>query len=68
MLFFALMYIIRTAASVQPVVETAQSKVVNIDASKKGKSSELAKIMGEMSMGDQGAEGTTLDLLDLMDS
>lgn len=41
-----------TAASVQPIVETAQSK--------KGKSSELAKIMGEESMG-----GKALDLLNL---
>ena len=42
--------------------------MVNIDASKGGKTSELARIMGEMSVGDKGAGGDDSDLLDLMDS
>ncbi|XP_005111931.1 protein OSCP1 [Aplysia californica] len=55
------------AASIQPI-ETAESKVVNIDASKKKQSSELSKIMGEMTLEDGGADGGDSDLLSLMDS
>ncbi|GFS17505.1 protein OSCP1 [Elysia marginata] len=55
------------AASIQPI-EVAESQVVNIDASKGGKTSELTRIMGEMSVGDKGGGGDDSDLLDLMDS
>ncbi|XP_059165805.1 protein OSCP1-like [Physella acuta] len=55
------------AASIQPI-EAIESKVINIDASKKSKSLELTKIMGEMAVDDRGARGDDSDLLDLMDS
>lgn len=54
------------AATIQPI-ETAQSKMVNIDASKSKRSSELSKIMGEMVVDDGTGSGEP-DLLDLMDS
>ena len=57
----------REAATIQPVA-TVESQVVNIDASKKKQSSELSRIMGEMTMDDGGAGGGDSDLLDLMDS
>lgn len=57
----------REAASIQPV-EAIESKVITIDASKKSKSLELTKIMGEMAIDDRGARGDDADLLDLMDS
>lgn len=54
------------ASAIQPIVE-AESQVVKIDASKKQKSAELSKIMGELTVDEGGAQGDS-DLLDLMDS
>ncbi|KAK6187781.1 hypothetical protein SNE40_005731 [Patella caerulea] len=56
------------AAAIRPI-ETAESQVVKIDASKKSKNAELSRIMGELSV-DQEDDGGNKgdDLLDLMDS
>ncbi|KAK7107490.1 protein OSCP1-like [Littorina saxatilis] len=55
------------AATIQPI-EEAESQVVKIDATKKQRSIELTKILGELSV-DEGAGGAgDSDLLDLMDS
>lgn len=54
------------ASAIQPIVEV-ESQVVKIDASKKQRSAELNKIMGELTVEDSGAQGDS-DLLDLMDS
>ncbi|XP_076445795.1 protein OSCP1-like [Babylonia areolata] len=53
------------AATIKPI-EEEESQVVKIDATKKQRSIELNKIMGELSV-DEGAQGDS-DLLDLMDS
>ncbi|KAI0208252.1 Protein OSCP1 [Lamellibrachia satsuma] len=53
------------AALAQPV-ETDQTTVIKIDASKQGESTELSRIMGELDVGNTGGEEQ--DLLDLMDS
>ncbi|KAL4233856.1 Protein oscp1 [Mactra antiquata] len=50
-------------------VETKESQVVKIDASKKQKNKELEAIMGELNVQEAGASGGSGDdLLDLMDS
>ncbi|XP_060600317.1 protein OSCP1-like isoform X1 [Ruditapes philippinarum] len=55
------------AAVLYKPVETKESQVVKIDASKKQKNKELEQIMGELDVKDSGASGGE-DLLDLMDS
>ncbi|XP_045195678.1 protein OSCP1-like isoform X1 [Mercenaria mercenaria] len=55
------------AAVLYKPVETKESQVVKIDASKKQKNKELEQIMGELDVKDSGAGGGD-DLLDLMDS
>ncbi|XP_046574652.1 protein OSCP1-like [Haliotis rubra] len=54
------------AAAIRPI-ETAESKVVKIDASKKQKNAQLSKIMGELTV-EGGSSSQSDDLLDLMDS
>ncbi|PVD29279.1 hypothetical protein C0Q70_11876 [Pomacea canaliculata] len=54
------------AAAVK-LTEKTESQVVKIDASKEHRSTELNRIMGEMTVSESGACGDT-DLLDLMDS
>lgn len=55
------------AAVLRPV-ETAESQVVKIDASKRQKNEALTRIMGELSVEDDGSAGGGDDLLDLMDN
>ncbi|XP_052284911.1 protein OSCP1-like isoform X2 [Dreissena polymorpha] len=55
------------AAVLYKPMETKESEVVKIDASKKSKNEELARIMGELKVEDTGAQDED-DLLDLMDS
>ncbi|CAG5135943.1 unnamed protein product [Candidula unifasciata] len=50
------------------LVEAAEPEVVKIDASKTTKSSELTKIIGEMTLDQTEVGGDDNDLLDLMDS
>ncbi|ESP03137.1 hypothetical protein LOTGIDRAFT_224648 [Lottia gigantea] len=56
------------AAAIRPI-ETTESQVVKIDASKKAKNPELSRIMGELSVdNDDRSNDDGDDLLDLMDS